>query len=149
MSLNNVYLKARYMMSRIRPKRHGLIWSREDSQFDLLLREEAYYLHKQYHTITSSCERKMTPMLLPACVMVLLHFQVGLSLCVISTRTSEELISHQWLLSSFKSEHLEGVRTCWSAPISPSGKPMGFHIVGWKYLVRQDTPTMMGWIHRW
>jgi hypothetical protein len=27
----------------------------------------------------------------------------------------------------------------------PKGKPLGFHMVGWKYPVHPDTPTMIGW----
>ena len=32
------------------------------------------------------------------------------------------------------------------ALISPKGRPLRSHIVGWKYLVHLDTPTVVGWI---
>jgi hypothetical protein len=51
--------------------------------------------------------------------MVLIHFQVGLSLCVILKHALQELEAPQRLLPPFKDEHLEWVQTSWSAPISP------------------------------
>ena len=46
----------------------------------------------------------------------------------------------------FEDGHLEHARTSRSAPISPKGKPLGSHMVGWNYPIHPDTPTMIGWI---
>ena len=45
----------------------------------------------------------------------------------------------------FEGKHLEHARTSRSAPISPKGKPLGSHMVGWKYPVHPDTHTMIVW----
>lgn len=70
--------------------------------------------------------------------------QVGLNLYVISKRTSWELEGTQRLLPRFKSEHLEHARTSQPTPISPKGKPLGSHMVGWQYLAHPYTPTLIG-----
>ena len=44
------------------------------------------------------------------------------------------------LLPPFKGEHLEWVQTSWLAPISPNDKPLGSHMIGWKYLVSPRYP---------
>ena len=41
---------------------------------------------------------------------------------------------------------LNWARKSWLAPFSYKGKPLGSHMVGWKYLVHPYTPTMIGWI---
>jgi hypothetical protein len=48
----------------------------------------------------------MTPMLPPVRVMVLLHFQVGLSVYVIPKRALQELEGPQRLLPPLEGEHL-------------------------------------------
>ena len=47
----------------------------------------------------------------------------------------------RWL-PFFKGEHLQRERTKWLAPIyiSPKGKPLGLHMISWKYLVYWINP---------
>ena len=89
--------------------------------------------------------RKTTPMLPPTWIKVLLHFRVDLSLYVILKLTFQELDAPQRLLPPFNGEHLERTRTSQLAPISPKGKPLGFHKVCWKYPIHTNTPTFIGW----
>ena len=62
--------------------------------------------------------------------MVLLHFQVGLSLYVIPKRALQELEAPQRLLPPFEGKHLEWAWTSWLTLVSPMGKPLGSHMVG-------------------
>jgi hypothetical protein len=62
-------------------------------------------------------------MLPPTSIMVLLQFQVGLSICVISKCALQDLERTQQLLVPFEGEHLEQVWTSRPTPISPKGKP--------------------------
>ena len=49
------------------------------------------------------------------------------------------------LMPPFKVENLEWVQTSWLALISHKGKPLRSHVVGWKYPVHLDNPTMNRW----
>ena len=69
-------------------------------------------------------------------IMLLFHFLSWYSLYVVSKHALQELEG--------KGEHLEGTRTSWSTSISPRGKPLGSHMVSWKYLAHPKTPTMIG-----
>lgn len=60
----------------------------------------------------------MTLILPPVWIMVLLHFQVGLSLNVIPKRALQELEALQKLLPPLKDERLEWVQTRWLVPIA-------------------------------
>ena len=60
-------------------------------------------------------------MLPPTWIMVLLHFQVGLRICVISKFALQDLESARQLLVPFEGEQ---VWTSQPTPISPKGKPM-------------------------
>ena len=53
------------------------------------------------------------------------------------------------LLPPCKGEHLEHERTSWHGPISPKGKPLDTHMLGWKNLIHPNTPTMIGWTRNW
>ena len=89
-------------------------------------------------------ERKTASMLPPAWIMVFFYFRVGLSLC--NPETGITRVRGPWrLLPPFTGEHLARAQISWFAPISLKGKPLGSHMVGWKYLVHPDTPTMIGW----
>ena len=79
--------------------------------------------------------------------MVLLYFGVGSSLHVIPKRAIQKLEATQRLLPPFKGEHLEQAQRSWQAPCNPKGKPLSSHMVGGKYPVHLDTPTMIGWTH--
>ena len=78
-------------------------------------------------------------------IMVLLHFWVDLSVCVIPKRAFQELEGFERLLSPFEGEHLEWTQTSESVAIFPKGKCLGSHVVGWKYPVHLDNPTTIGW----
>ena len=78
-------------------------------------------------------------MLPPAWIMVLLHFWVGLSLYVIPEGALQELERPQQLLPP--PPFLSKVNTLWTSWPAPKGKPLGSHMVGWKY---PDTSTMIG-----
>ena len=88
-------------------------------------------------------ERKKTPMLLTAWIMVLkLHFRVGLSVYVIPQRVLRQLKGPPMTSASFRRW------TPWTSkdkPTGTKGKSLGCHIVGWKHHVHLDTPTMVGW----
>ena len=81
-------------------------------------------------------------MLLPVWNMLLLHIWGSLTLYVILKRALWELQGPQSLLPPFHGEHLEWLQR---NPVSPKGEPLGSHMLGWKYPVHQDTPTMIGW----
>jgi hypothetical protein len=66
-------------------------------------------------------------MMLP---LVLLHFRVGPSLCVILKHALCELESPWRILPPFEGEHLERAERSWLAPISPTSKRLGSHM-GW------------------
>ena len=68
-------------------------------------------------------------------IMVLLHFWVGPRLYVIINQALWEIEDlQQWLLlPSFASEQLQRAQTNQPRPITPKGKPLGFHTVGWKH----------------
>ena len=74
--------------------------------------------------LSKAQERKTTPMLPSPWIKVLLHFQVGLSLYVIP----------KW---AWRSQ---------PAPISSKEKVLGSHMIGWRYPIHPNTPTMIGWI---
>ena len=74
--------------------------------------------------------------------MALLHFQVGLNLHVIPKHVCRGLESPRQLLPPFEGEHLEQRADKPAGTyMPPKGKPLGSHMVGWKY-----TSTMIGWI---
>ena len=97
-------------------------------------------------TFTEFYHRKTTSMLPPAWIMVLRHFQVGLNWYVILKWALRELEGSQRLLPPFEGEHLERARTSWPTPISPKGKPLGSHMIGWKYSFYPNTPNIIEWI---
>ena len=45
----------------------------------------------------------------------------------------------------FKSEHIVQARISKPTSISPMGKSLGSNMVGWKYPIHLDTPTVIGW----
>ena len=101
-----------------------------------------YQTAKHFHHPDQSRKkrkRKMTPILPPTWIMVLLHFQVGPSVYAIPKPALQELESPRQPLPPFKGERLERARTSWLAPIYP-----GSHMVNWEYPVHPDTPLWSG-----
>ena len=90
-------------------------------------------------------KRKMTMMLPPAWIMVLLHFRAGLSLCVIPKRALQEYEGPWRLPPPFEDEHLEQARTSQATHISPKNKPLGSQMVGWIYPIHPYNSTMNGY----
>ena len=101
-----------------------------------------YYVVLITHSI--SLERQLT-MLPPAWIMVLLHFRVCRRVHVIPKQAEGS-----WrLLPTSKGENLEQAQTSWLAPLFPKGKPLGSHMVSWKYMVHPNNPHY-DWVdHRW
>jgi hypothetical protein len=84
--------------------------------------EESKSLH-QITILLIRKKRKITPMLPPTWIMLLLRFRVGSSLYVIPKRVLQELEGPQRLLPPLESEHIEWVQTSKLAPISPRASP--------------------------
>jgi hypothetical protein len=82
-------------------------------------------------------------MLSLAWIMVLLHLRVGQIQYVILKRVSWELEGLQRVPRPFKGEHFEHVHTSRSTYVSSKGKPLGSHMIGWKYL---DHPVLPLWL---
>ena len=75
--------------------------------------------------------RKTTQMLPPARIMVVAYLWIHLSLVHVTP---------QWALRKIRCPRRL------LSPISPKGKPLGSHMVGWKYPICLDiTPNMVGW----
>lgn len=91
------------------------------------------------------CRVDMTPMLPHVWIMVLL--QVGLSLYVILKHASKEFKGpSKTIVSRFQTwAPWTGVAT----PTLTYRKLLGSHVVGWKYLVHLDIPTIIGWPIGW
>ena len=97
-------------------------------------------------SLLSLCVKKegnTTPLLPPAWNMVLLHFRVDPSPYAIPNWALREWECPWRILLPFKGEHIEWVQTSQPAYIFPKGKPLGFYMVGWKYLVHRDTPVWL------
>ena len=101
-----------------------------------------YIIDNQKLERNKKIERKTITMLPPAWIMVLLHFWVGLSLyvfpetCLMSMR--------QFLKTNIEGEHLEHAQTIRLAPIYLKGKPLGSHMVGWKFMFTWIPPLWLG-----
>ena len=96
--------------------------------------------------VACSHQEEMSSMLPQVWIMALLHFQAGLSLYVIPERASQELERHPSprLLPPFKMNTLNGCGQAGPhASNSPKSKPLGSHMVGWKYPVDLDTLIMI------
>lgn len=49
----------------------------------------------------------------------------------------------QGLLPLLNGEHLEHAQSSQHAPITLKGKAFGSHMIGWKYSIHKNTPTMI------
>ena len=83
-------------------------------------------------------------MLSSTCIMLLVHVWVGQIQYVILKRVSWELEGLQRVLPPFKGEHFEHVHTSRPTSVSSKGKPLGSHMIGWKYLVHLVLPLWLG-----
>lgn len=94
-------------------------------------------------------ERKMTRILPPARIMVLLHLWVPLSLYVIPKWASQELEGREdYCLIFSKVNILNGHRQAGPYLISPYGKTLYSHMVGWNYPVYLHSAIMIDWVNR-
>lgn len=66
-------------------------------------------------------------------------------LYVILRQALQEWENHYRLLHPFEGKQLEQTRPNRPAHVSPKGEPLGSLMLGWKYTVHPDTPTMIGW----
>ena len=75
--------------------------------------------------------------------MVLLHFQVGLSLYVTLKHALRELEGAQKIIARFRSwtPWTWPYKACWRIPPPLQGQ---IHMVGWENLAHLDTPTTIG-----
>jgi hypothetical protein len=89
-------------------------------------------------------ERKMALMLSHAWNMALFHFLLGLNLYVILTRTLWELQGLRWLLPPFEGEHHEWAQTSQPTLVSPKGKHLDSHRVGWSVYSTRRPPLWLG-----
>ena len=88
-------------------------------------------------------EREMTSSMLPlAWIMVVLHLWVSLILYIIPTWTSQELEEPSRLLLLIKCEYLERAWKWNPTSYLSQGQALGSHMVGWKYTVHPNTPTL-------
>ena len=85
-------------------------------------------------------KEEMTPLLPQVWIVVLLHLRVGLSLYVIPKCASQALEGSHRQLPPLKVNSLNG---CGLHLISPEGKPLCSHMVGWKYLVTWIPPLWL------
>ena len=85
-------------------------------------------------------------MLPPVCIKVLLHLQVGLTLCEIPYWASQELEGPWRLMPPFKDDHLNGHGQAGIQLSLPRASPWFPH-GWWKCLIHPDLvyPTMIGW----
>ena len=80
-------------------------------------------------------------------IMVFLHLRVGQSLYVILKRVSRGLEGLQRVLPPCKGDYFEHAHTSRPTFVSSKGKPLGSHMVGWKYPFHPVTPLWLGGPH--